>query len=276
MITVGYTENFISRYIAEQFYKGVPNSILKKIEICFCENLLISYGVLRGSYEKMKQSKNFFYVDHGYISGMKRIYHTDPLNNHKITLLPKPGSEDFNKSYFRICYNSLFDSGVNENFNNKRFDKIGFKLNFKKKRGEKILLIPPDENIADKYHGIKNWEKNIVNEIKKYSDRKIIVSKKHDKKKAKDFFNEAYVIVTAYSNAGIEGMLNGIPVIFTHKDRKNFDIKNIEKTFFDPQLLYNLAHYQWNIYEIRSGEAWENMKIKWLKNLNKNVEINDK
>ena len=267
MITIGYTENIISQYIAKQFNLGISDSNLKFIDNCFFENLLISYGVLRGSFEKIKQSKNFFYVDHGYFSKMKRVFFTDNKTGNKISSLPAPGSKNFDNSYFRVCYNSFFHSGLTENFNKDRFSKLNITIKKREKKGEKILLIPPDPIIAQKIHGITNWETNTKSILTKYTDREIVTSFKHDKKKANDYFNETFAVVTCYSNAGIEAMLNGIPCIFTHKDRKNFDLRSIEQIEFNEQILYNLAHYQWNIKEIQSGEAWESMKKIWLKNI---------
>jgi hypothetical protein len=108
----------------------------------------------------------------------------------------------------------------------------------------------------DGNHFISDWLKNTRDEIKKYSDREIIVSNKFDKKKASDYFDETFVLVTYHSNAGIDAMINGIPCIFTNQQRQFSKISEIENPPYSENILYNLAYWQWNVHEMKSGEAW--------------------
>ena len=140
-----------------------------------------------------------------------------------------------------ICFFMNFFYGINNTFLKSEIQIPRFQNRYLKKSKLKLFKIYPKNN---------TW---ILQEI--------------FQKKANDYFNETFAVVTCYSNAGIEAMLNGIPCIFTHKDRKNSDLSLIEQIEFNEQILYNLAHYQWNIKEIQSGEAWESMKKIWLKDI---------
>jgi hypothetical protein len=51
-------------------------------------------------------------------------------------------------------------------------------------------------------------------------------------------------------------MINGIPCIFTYQQRQFSKISEINNPPYPENILYNLAYYQWNVYEMKSGEAW--------------------
>ena len=51
-------------------------------------------------------------------------------------------------------------------------------------------------------------------------------------------------------------MINGIPCIFTNQQRQFSKISEIEKPIYSENILYNLAYWQWNVHEMKSGEAW--------------------
>jgi hypothetical protein len=137
-----------------------------------------------------------------------------------------------------------------------RFSKLNIKIKKNNKLGSKILLVPPAEENAEKFYQVSDWLKNTRDEIKKYSDREIIISNKFDKKKAAAYFDETFVLVTYHSNAGIDAMINGIPCIFTNQQRQFSKISEIEKPPYSENILYNLAYWQWNVHEMKSGEAW--------------------
>jgi|LakMenEpi03Aug12_release.lakeMendotaPanAssembly.Ray.scaffolds.fasta_scaffold558696_2 hypothetical protein len=255
MIVVATTGHFFSEYMGQALLQGVPNSIKKLVEECKTENRVISYGHLRGSYECLIKAAEYWHIDHGYMSPVKRIFIHDKLTRKRHQLTPsKLGTKEFDDSYFRISHNAFFNSGIG-NYPSDRFARLNIKIK-KRKRGSKILLVPPLEGFSARFYQVSNWLKNTIDEIKKYSDRKIIISNKFDIKKASDYFNETFCLVTYHSNTGIDAIINGIPCIFTNPQRQFSKISEIENPPYSEKILYNLAYAQWNIHEIRSGEAW--------------------
>jgi len=256
MISVASTGHWISEYICDSIATGIPDSHRKLINFCDKEESLISYGHLRGSYEALIESKEFWHIDHGYMRSMKRDFKINLVTGNKETILPSVFSDEFNKSYFRISYNSFFNSGLG-NLPEDRFLKLNIKINTKKSTGSKILLIPPELERAEKFYKLKeSWIEDTIKEIKKFSDREIIISKKHDINKASSYFKESFVVVTFHSNAGIDAMIQGVPCIFLNKERSFSNISQIERPPYNEKILFNLAYWQWNIHEMKSGEAW--------------------
>jgi hypothetical protein len=255
MIIVATTGHWMSEYICESMLQGIPNSKKKLVTECKAEDRVVSYGHLRGSYECLIKATEYWHIDHGYMCSVKRFFEVNKFTGQKKTFVLSPNTQEFNSSYFRISHNAFFHSGIG-NFPSDRFTKLNIKIKKRKKEGSKILLVPPVEKTTEKFYQVSNWLKNTIDEIKKYSSREIIVSNKFDKKKASDYFDEAFVMVTYHSSAGIDAMINGIPCIFTNQQRQFSKISEIEKPIYSENILYNLAYWQWNVHEMKSGEAW--------------------
>jgi hypothetical protein len=254
MIIVATTGHWISEYICESMFQGIPDSKKKMVTECDAKDKVVSYGHLRGSYECLIKAAEYWHIDHGYMGSMKRSFEINKLTGAKNTILPSPNTKEFDSGYFRISHNAFFHSGIG-NLPSDRFSKLNLKIKKNNKVGSKILLVPPEKD-AEKFYQVSNWLKNTVDEIKKYSDREIIVSYRFDEKKAYDYFDETFVVVTYHSNVGIDAMINGIPCIFTCQQRQFSKISEIDNPPYPENILYNLAYYQWNVYEMKSGEAW--------------------
>ena len=70
----------------------------------------------------------------------------------------------------------------------------------------------------------------------------------------------AWAFVSNHSTAGLKAMIEGVPAYFTDSTLKKISsIVNIENHKIDYKIFNNLAYSQWNIKEIESGEAWENI-----------------
>jgi hypothetical protein len=254
MIVVAHTSHWMSKLICEFMLQGIPKAKKKLVTDCTAEDKVVSYGFKRYSYECLIRASEYWHIDHGYMSSMKRAFEVDKLIGQNKTIL-WPNIKEFDKSYFRISHNSFFHNGMGD-FPSDRFSKLNIKIKKRNKVGSKILLVPPVEENTQKFYPVSNWLKNTIDEIKKYSDREIIVSNKFDKKKSYCYFDETFVVVTYHSNAGIEAMINNIPCIFTNPQRQFSKISDIESPPYSENILYNLAYQQWNICEMKSGEAW--------------------
>ncbi len=214
------------------------------------QDIIASYGILRGTGELFKKSKNFYYIDHGYLGASNRTF------NQGSTVI-----KDLD-GYFRVVHNDFIGFKL-EKFDNKRLDKLN--LNFKKKRtsGEYIILSEPSQHMKN-FFNLNNWLDQTIDNIKKHTDRKIFVHNKFSKIPLDLLLEKAWAFVSFQSTAGFKAMLRGIPAHFTYKNLKNINtIEEIEFGKINLNVFSALSYNQWTLNEFQSGEAWEHIsKIK--------------
>lgn len=243
--TIIYTDHFMNRSIAGALHKS--KKFLKPCHVTKFLNYnlpIISYGYLRGTGELYKKSNDFWYLDHGYFKQSTREF----VNGRVII-------NDLN-GYFRIVHNDFWHSGE-KIFDSFRFDKLNLNFINQNFKGEYIIVSEPT-NDAIIYYGLENWTNETIEEIKKYSDRKIIIHNRNSKTPLKELITDAFAFVSDHSSAGFLSILQGVPAFFTNKTLRNIgNIKNIENHVINFNILYNLSYGQWTIEEIKSGEAWE-------------------
>lgn len=140
-------------------------------------------------------------------------------------------------------------------------------------RGSTIVVVPPDEKIAKSFKLGDNWTDTVVAEIKKYTDRPIRIRhrpiSRNDRISTdtfKDFIkNDTYVVVGFSSNALVEAVLCGIPVIAlghsatkSLSDNKISNIENISDVDKEKRYLWvkHLSYKQFSHEELSNGTAW--------------------
>ena len=241
-----YTDHIINRTLCYNFAKG-SDSLLCHVENFKDYNRTIAtYGVLRGTLEIIKKVRNYYYMDHGYFNQSKRSF-----ENNRTNVINLDG-------YFRIVYNNFIHNG-DGNFPNDRLKKLNLNILDQKKTGNHIILSEPSEAMK-KVYNVPQWTEDTINEVKKYSNRKIIIHNKFSKEPLNSLLKNAWAFVSLQSTAGFTAMLKGVPAYFTDNTLKHIgNIKNIEKPFIDHNIFNNLAYGQWTLKEIESGEAWENI-----------------
>lgn len=198
---------------------------------------IATYGILRGTEDVIKQAENFWYIDHGYI---KRSNPAGTLNG-----------------YFRITKNALWHSGKG-NYPTDRLNNIV--PHIKKRTGGKNIILAPPSKYMRAFLGLHDWEEKTIEEIKKYSDRPILISTKQQNP-MNEVMKDAWAVVTDHSNSAIDALIQGVPIIMTNPARTYGKIENIESLDFDPiPLLSALSYNQWTLDEMRSGKAWRELK----------------
>ena len=236
------TENDFNRRITECFAIGSNSPCVQVGEFdSSYTGTVVSYGILRGAGEILKNSKSFYYIDHGYFGSVQRKFKKE-----KAVIQSLSG-------YFRVVKNDLIHDG-NGNYDKKRIDK--FNLEFKKIRtsGEFIILSEPSKFITD-YLNLQNWTQKTIKEISKYTDRKIFVHNKQSTVPLDELLKHAWAFVSVQSTAGFKAMTQGVPAHFTYNKLKSINsIEEIEKGKIDYQIFNNLAYGQWTMEEMRSGE----------------------
>lgn len=89
--------------------------------------------------------------------------------------------------------------------------------------GSKILVIEPGQFAAAISHiDIKTWKQNVEAELRKYTDKEIVFREKAPKKQRAPLYqhllkNDYYCVVSINSNAAVEAIWAGIPVITLEK-----------------------------------------------------------
>ena len=131
------------------------------------------------------------------------------------------------------------------------------------------------------------WLKDTLTSLRKYTDRPIIfrshpitrpkdipdfgidnfVVSKFNTKSMSKILKNAWCSITRTSNAGVDSILHGVPVICFDPicvgyKLSTHDIKDIEDPLMPDrqQFFYDLAYAQWSIPEIEKGDCWEHLR----------------
>lgn len=197
-----------------------------------------------------KYNHLFYYMDSGYFGN-----HITPFNDKGY------------KIWHRIVPNNLQHTEIIERPDD-RLKKTGVKIHRQRKGGEHILLVTPSSKPCE-FYGIDRdtWVKDTIEEIKKYTDRPIIV---RDKLPRKDRHNDSiyyqfqrcHAVVTYQSIAAVESVAYGIPAFTLAPSAADpvcdKDISQIENpTLQDYDKVYawasHLAYGQVHMHEVKKG-----------------------
>jgi len=206
-----------------------------------------------------QQHRDYYFIETGY------------LGNY-----PSPDNRTGRKIYHRIVKNSMQHSKIMQ-VPDDRWTKLvdwnpALKYSGWRRPGHNILLVAPSEKPC-KYYGIDKtqWTQQTLDELKKYTDRPIIVREKASRAERTNdtiyqaFDQNIFCVVTYNSIAAVEAVGAGIPAIAlapTAADPvcgKNLD--QIETPYRPDQelvqnWLHHIAYCQFSIDEMVSGRAW--------------------
>ena len=105
--------------------------------------------------------------------------------------------------------------------------------------------------------------------LKKYTNRKIIIKTKDDKKSFKDLILNAWAVVSCQSSASVDALLEGVPSfcneISMSKPVSYTDLSLIETPFYPDnreEWFNSLLANQYFMDEIKNGVAWNRIKNK--------------
>ena len=247
-----YTDHIINKTLCYNFAKGSNSLMCHVNNFKEFDKTIVTYGFLRGTYEILKKVNNFYYMDHGYFRQSQRNF-----NNKKTSVIDLDG-------YFRIVHNNYWHDGLG-NCKSDRLKKLNLEFENINMKGDYIILSEPSD-IMKKLFDEKNWIEKTKIVLKKYTDRKLIIHNKFSKIPLDVLLKDAWAFVSFQSTAGLKAMVKGVPAYFTDKTLSNIGkIEDVEKHTIDYNIFNNLAYGQWNLDEIKSGEAWE-----YLSETNKN------
>ena len=156
------------------------------------------FGILRGTGELLKQSKEFYYFDHAYLYG----------NRHSPSKVTGERTYRLTKNHYHIQTIQELTDEDNERI--KKYKQY-IKLQPWKSDGNYILIIAPSHfQIA--YHNIGSWVDDTIKILKQHTDRPIKVRDKKSSKPLREEVQSAYAIVSHNSAVVVDAIVNGVPV----------------------------------------------------------------
>jgi hypothetical protein len=199
--------------------------------------------------------------------------------------------------YSRYSMDGVFPTTGNYFFNTvdpNRWKQISNDLNLSLKEwrtsGEHILLAcQRNGGWSMNSYLVVDWVTNTVKELRKYTDRPILVRghpgdknamrylsqkgvewKLSKEEKITDDFKNAWATITYNSSPGVASAIEGIPVFVTDPNPKisqayevaNTDLSQIEnpQMFERQEWIERLSMSHWKFEELSNGSAWKHMK----------------
>lgn len=241
-----------TRVLMEAFAKGCGGKVV--YDGIYRGGPSAFYGVQPETYSAwwcaQQDEHDWYYVDNGYFKGYYQ------------------GEE-----YYRVTKNMLQYRGVMRP-NYERWIRLGLHVKSRRNLEGPILLCPPKQFWMHNTVGLdyNEWRESTIREIKKYTDREIVVrwkpanKREFEREPANVALSTAFCVVTFMSNIAVEATLRGMPV-FTGPDHccvpvGNTNLRNIvapkvQDVDVRKEWAATLAGQQWLISEIESGMAWD-------------------
>jgi hypothetical protein len=192
--------------------------------------------------------RDFYYIDTGYFgNGKKKTFHRITRNDVQWfgDIVERPGD---------------------------RFSNTGVQLK-KMRRGTNILIAPPSQKLLNNYDIVlEEWLANVQEEIKKYSDRPVVIRAKqgrstrvNDDTMEMALDRDVHCLVTFSSIAAGEALLYGKPVITLGPNAAGPLCSQSLSAIENPRMptldeveawAHHLAYCQFTELEMRDGTAW--------------------
>lgn len=169
-------------------------------------------------------------------------------------------------TYYRITKNA-YQSDCKGKVDSSRWEKLKIRLN-RWKTGSKVIICQQSEKFYE-LHGIKraDWVENTIKELKKHTDRQIIIRSKVQGSVTEQLFRrsliDAHAVIVYSSVAGVQAAINGVPCFATAPSAAlafgTSDLSLIENPVKPDnrfEMACVLANNQWTLEEISNGTTW--------------------
>jgi hypothetical protein len=208
------------------------------------------------------------------------------------------------KHYLRYSFDGIFpttgeycDNNIDPNRWNSLKRNIGLDIKPWRTTGDHIVIcLQRNGGWSMKGTDVQDWAISVITELRKYTDRKIIIRAHPGDGKTKIYLNpnmpqyklkgldnvvlsnnqtpfvddlrNAWAVIGHNSSPAVGAAIEGIPVFLTDpidsqaREVAHTDLSTIENTKeFDRQSwLERLSMFHWNFEELRSGECWSHMR----------------
>lgn len=206
---------------------------------------------LRPYYDKWRESgRTFIYWDRGYL---RRVF---------ATWLPKGSDMGIPGGYYRWHVNSFQMQQVYEVPDDRwKFLKLEKSLKPWRPHGDHIVIA---DTLPDYWNLFcdADWVSRTAVELKKYTDRRIVIRNKESKIPLDQELVGAHALVAHGSIAAVESVVMGCPVFVSHMSAASLvgstDFSKIETPVYPDRekWLYSLAYCQYNEKELVDGTLW--------------------
>jgi hypothetical protein len=191
--------------------------------------------------------------------------------------------------YHRVCVNSIHATAqvIDAKHPGDRAAQFGFRFKPFKRAGSHIVLAGQSAKAAWVYDfQPEEWEHKAVEELRKFTDRKIYYYPKLSWGGAKpipgtEFWNQpvtpllddAWAVVTHHSNTGLDALMHGVPVFSDEGIASTLGVRHAlrmieEPRYPDPdqvrQLVHNATYWQWAMKEMETGKVWDHIRREGL------------
>jgi hypothetical protein len=194
--------------------------------------------------------RNFAYWDRGYC---RRIF---------ATWLPRAEPKD-GSGYYRWTLNA-FQMRTIRNVSKDRWMAVRTPVEPWCENGKHIVVAVPSATY-DAFHGTHDWLEKTVEELKRHTDRPLVIREKLDKMPLAQALKGAHALVTHQSNAGVEAVIMGCPVFVDPGSAAALvgqtDLSKIETPIYPGRKPWfcSLAYSQYSEAELVNGVLWRHL-----------------
>jgi len=194
----------------------------------------------------LQKKENFYYVDVGYLTS-------------QITRYPEPIIHDYEKTYFRICKNSIHTQNLQPS-NGERLAVLaeqGIPVEPTENDGGNKILVCPSSPTVSNFYGYP--DRNDWLRAQKFPEGKVVLRDKPRVgnpwwgTKIQDDLKNCKLLVTMMSLAGVDAVLQGVPTV-AHPDNVVSQLDNFDT---EKDWLASLADNQFTLEEMENGTAWQ-------------------
>jgi hypothetical protein len=192
--------------------------------------------------------REFVYWDRGYA---KRIF---------ATWLPRP---KVGSGYYRWTRNA-FQMREIRDVPKDRWMQLDIPTDPWKEKGKHIVIAKPSATY-DAFHRTHDWLENTIAELKRHTDRKLVIREKLSETPLRQELVGAHALVTHQSNAAVEAVIMGCPVFVDPGNAAALvgqtDLSKIETPVYPDRKpwLWSLAYSQFSEDELVNGVLWEHL-----------------
>lgn len=172
----------------------------------------------------------------------------------------------FRRFEFYRCTRGAFQHAGEGNAGPARFRRLGVEIEPWRRRGRHVLICPPDHGFAALMgFDAGCWLEDVTRAIKLNTDRRIVVRGRlaPHKTALESDLRGCFALVTFMSNAAVEALLAGVPVVCTGPCAARSmgisdpaKIEGVIRPGGRRQWAYNLAANQWTLEEMAAGMLW--------------------
>lgn len=264
-----FEKEYLDGFNAQRFYNenDTVEEILKKLKNYFNEGKNYTDYIFISGIDKFYLFNNYLENISEKISNLKYLYRDTGYFSNIETLVKR--------KYHRIAINNRLEYNFDNLYNSERFKTYNLKIKdwrIDHKDNFILLATPSMKTLEFIYNKTEyEWISETINEIKKYSNRKIVIQNKRGKRANRfDLFKKNMVnchcVVTENCLIAYEALYYGLPVISLDNKQisnSNFGIKNIEllNLNLDRSKIFNkLAYLNYSLDEVKKGVALKNIR----------------